>query len=144
MNHSGKSEKLFLDQIMIAGSATGAILSLEESLSFWGGVDPLSGVIIDSHHPQCGLSIRQKLLVLPGIKGSTAGSGALLECFYSGNGPSALLLCQTDTSAVIAATVYHSLTGIVIPVATISSQIAKSLDSDSHWCIDKEYLTPVK
>ena len=34
------------------GRATGAALPLRQALSFWGGVDPADGRIIDPHHPQ--------------------------------------------------------------------------------------------
>ena len=141
MNPSGKSKTLPLVRVLVEGSATAKVLVLQESLSFWGGVDPLTGNIIDSHHPQCGQSISQTLLVLPGIKGSTAGSGALLECLYSGNGPAALLLCQTDTSAIIAVTAYQALSGITIPVAEITVETAQQLKNDTKWCVEQRYLT---
>jgi cis-L-3-hydroxyproline dehydratase len=40
-------------QVIIAGTGGGKILATDEGLSFWGGVDPLTGVVIDAHHPIC-------------------------------------------------------------------------------------------
>ena len=36
---------------LVTGSAKGESLSAEVGLSFWGGVDPQTGVVIDQHHP---------------------------------------------------------------------------------------------
>ena len=44
-------------QSIIPGQAEGAVLASAEGLSFWGGVDPLTGIVIDAHHPLCGQSI---------------------------------------------------------------------------------------
>ena len=33
-----------------------------EGLSFWGGVDPITGIIIDQMHPLCGQSVVDKVL----------------------------------------------------------------------------------
>nr|WP_276206944.1 DUF126 domain-containing protein [Oceanicoccus sagamiensis] len=88
-----------------------------------------------TQRPQQGLSIKGTLLVLPGIKGSTAGPGALLECLYAGNGPAALLLCEVESSAIIAVTAYEALTEASIPVVEISTRTATALESGSYWCI---------
>ena len=39
------------------GLATGEVLVLDEPLSFWGGLDPETGTLIDAHHPQAGVSL---------------------------------------------------------------------------------------
>ena len=36
---------------LVAGEAMGELLSATVGLSFWGGVDPRTGVVIDQHHP---------------------------------------------------------------------------------------------
>lgn len=89
--------------IIVGGEAvTAEVLMLDEPLSFWGGLDPESGNIIDVHHPQYQQCIRGKILVLPGTRGSTAGPGALLEAMYQGNGPAAIVLSEPDIAAMIA------------------------------------------
>ena len=42
---------------LTGGAASGNVIFLEDGLSFWGGVDPDSGTIIDTHHPACGQSV---------------------------------------------------------------------------------------
>ena len=66
-------------QAIIAGSASGPVLASGEGLSFWGGVDPLTGIVIDAHHPLCGQSIAGKILVMPTTRGSCSGSGVMLD-----------------------------------------------------------------
>ena len=44
-------------EAVVDGAARGTVLVLGEPLSFWGGVDPATGVIVDRHHPQAGASI---------------------------------------------------------------------------------------
>jgi predicted aconitase with swiveling domain len=48
------------------GHADGAPLLLEEPLSFWGGLDPTTGRIIDRWHPQAGARVAGH--VLPGAQ----------------------------------------------------------------------------
>ncbi len=56
-------------QSILAGAAHGQVLATDEGLSFWGGVDPLSGLVIDVHHPLCGQSLAGKVLVMPTTRG---------------------------------------------------------------------------
>ena len=37
--------------VFVENAVKGKILVFQEGLSFWGGVDPDTGKIIDSHHP---------------------------------------------------------------------------------------------
>ena len=39
-------------------------------LSFWGGVSPKSGLVVDRHHPLCGESLKGKILAIPGGRGA--------------------------------------------------------------------------
>lgn len=39
---------------LVEGAAQGALLFADVGLSFWGGVDPASGEVIDRHHPLSG------------------------------------------------------------------------------------------
>lgn len=50
---------------ILAGVARGPVLATPEPLSFWGGVDPATGKIIDVHHPLHGRSIAGAVLMMP-------------------------------------------------------------------------------
>jgi uncharacterized protein len=100
------------------GSAKGAALVLSEPLSFWGGVDPANGTIIDRHHPQVGESIRGKVLVMPSGRGSSSSSSVLAETIRAGTGPAAIVLAEPDgilaLGALVASTLYAKTTPVVV------------------------------
>ena len=109
--------RLPIDQVLVAGVARGRVLQLEQPLSFWGGLDPDTGRVIDRHHPQCGSCIAGKILLMPGVRGSTAGPGALLESLYAGTGPSGILLARPEVAIVSAVTAAGFLELPLPPVA---------------------------
>lgn len=88
-------------EILVPGACEAPALVLDAPLSFWGGVDPDSGRIIDRQHPQCGELIAGRVLVLPGIRGSTAAPGALLECLAAGTGPAAVLTTRFEVVPLV-------------------------------------------
>ena len=61
--------------ILQAGQARGAILACDVGLSFWGSVNPETGLIIDALHPHYQQSITGKILMMPSSRGSCSGSG---------------------------------------------------------------------
>ena len=44
-------EDSLIGECFVAGTASGQVLYSDVPLSFWGGVDPFTGVVIDTHHP---------------------------------------------------------------------------------------------
>jgi predicted aconitase with swiveling domain len=71
-------------------------LALTAPISFWGGVDPTTGAIIDARHPERGLVITGRVLLLPGTIGSSSASAVLLELVRTGKAPAAIALPQPD------------------------------------------------
>ena len=84
-------------EILIPGSpVTGECLALTAPISFWGGVDPATGTIIDARHPQRGRNVAGTILALPGTIGSSSASAVLLELVHAGKAPVALLMDAPD------------------------------------------------
>ena len=81
---------------LTGGAASGDVIFLEHGLSFWGGVDPDSGTIIDTHHPACGQSVTGKVVAMPTSRGSCSGSGVLLELALNGLAPAALIFGEAE------------------------------------------------
>ena len=106
-------------EAVVDGTARGTVLVLGEPLSFWGGVDPATGVIVDRHHPQAGTSMTGTVLVLPGTRGSAGGSGSLAECLRLGTGPAAIVLPSANRSVVIGVLVADELYGRPVPVLVV-------------------------
>ncbi len=84
-------------EILIPGAAVAArCLALGAPISFWGGVDPGTGDIIDARHPQRGENIAGTVLALPGTIGSSSASAVLLELVHAGRAPAAILMDAPD------------------------------------------------
>jgi len=102
---------------VIHGEAQGPLLYSDTPLSFWGGVNPLSGEIIDRHHPLSGQSLQGKILALPKGRGSCTGSSVLLELILNGQGPAALVLGEPDEILILGALIAAKVFGKTLPVA---------------------------
>jgi predicted aconitase/predicted aconitase with swiveling domain len=79
------------------------LLISTEPLSFWGGIDPLSGIVIDSTHPLAGQSVTDTILCLPSGRGSCTASQVLLELILNGIAPRAIVLRDVDGLAAVGA-----------------------------------------
>lgn len=88
------------------GHAKGEVIITKDSLSFLGGVDPKTGVIIDSHHELYGKKISGKILVIPSGKGSTVGSYVIFQMAKNKTAPSAIISLKAEpiiaTGAIMA------------------------------------------
>jgi predicted aconitase with swiveling domain len=103
-------------RILIAGEAQGRVLRLQQPISFWGGVDPASGRIIDARHPDRGAEIAGRLLCLPGMIGSSSASAVLLELLRGGCAPAALILGEVDAILALGVLVAREMGYGSIPV----------------------------
>lgn len=73
------------------GVASGELLVSSESISFYGGVDPDTGVVVERGHPLEGKSVAGKILYFPRGKGSTVGSYTLYRLKKNGHAPLAMI-----------------------------------------------------
>ncbi|MDF2956594.1 MAG: Mevalonate 5-phosphate dehydratase subunit 2 [Candidatus Alkanophagales archaeon MCA70_species_1] len=85
------------------GVATGEALVTSERISFLGGLDPKSGIVIDEEHPLYGECVRDKVLVFPGGKGSTVGSYVLYLMKKYGTAPAAMVNVRSDVIVAVGA-----------------------------------------
>ncbi|KAL3929305.1 MAG: hypothetical protein SGARI_004788, partial [Bacillariaceae sp.] len=87
------------------------ILSSGTPLSFWGGIDELTGIVIDTSHPLHGKCVSGTILVLPSGRGSFTASQVLLELILNDKAPKAIILRDRDglvcVGALIAQTVFQ-------------------------------------
>jgi predicted aconitase with swiveling domain len=82
------------------GKVTGEALVTSQGISFFGGVDPESGVVVEKGHELEGQSISGKILVFPTGKGSTVGSYTLYRLKKANKAPAAIINreCETITA----------------------------------------------
>ncbi|MBA8877310.1 aconitase X swivel domain-containing protein [Phyllobacterium myrsinacearum] len=84
-------------EILVHGQPADAeALVLTAPISFWGGVNPKTGLIADVRHPQHGIAVTGKVLCLPGTIGSSSAAAVLLELVYAGLAPAAIILHEPD------------------------------------------------
>jgi predicted aconitase with swiveling domain len=110
-------------RVLVAGSAEGDALVLDQPLSFWGGVDPATGAVIDPHHPQHGERVTGRVLVMPSGRGSSSSSSVLAEAIRAGTTPAAIVLLETDPILALGAIVARELYGSTIPVVVTREPI---------------------
>ena len=84
-----------------SGQATGEALVTSMGISFFGGVDPESGVVVERGHELEGQSIASKVLVFPTGKGSTVGSYTLYRLQRGGKAPLAIINAECETITAV-------------------------------------------
>jgi uncharacterized protein len=120
---------VFEGRVLVPGEARGKLLRLEEPLSFWGGVDPTSGDIIDRHHPQVGRSVTGAIVAMPSGRGSSSSSSVLAESIRAGTGPAGILLAEDDRIVALGALVAAELYGASVPVVVGRAEDLSRLES---------------
>lgn len=103
-------------QVLAPGRAEGEALVLGEPLSFWGGLDPETGRLIDTHHPQVGASLTGRVLCMPSGRGSSSSSYVFAESIRAGTSPAAVVLAEPDAILALGAIVAAELYGVEVPV----------------------------
>ena len=106
--------------VLNPGCASGPLMALDEALSFWGGYDPSTGRILDTHHPQAGQSVSGKILVMPSSRGSAGTPAALAESLRRRVGPVGLVLTAVDVNIAVGAMVADRLYAIQTPVVAVN------------------------
>jgi len=79
---------------------SGQALVSRQGISFFGGVDPKTGVVREKGHDLCGEDISGKVLVFPKGKGSTVGSYVIYQLKKNGHAPAGII--NVETEAIIA------------------------------------------
>ena len=107
-------------RIIYKGKAEGEALVTSQPISFYGGVDPTTGVVIEKGHELQGQSVKGKMLVFPTGKGSTVGSYTLYRMKKNGTAPAGIINRECET---------------VVAVGVIISEIP---------CVDKIEISKIK
>ena len=105
-----------MNRVLVDGEATGEIFVLKRPLSFWGGYNPETGIIVDAAHPQHGESLTGRIVVMPHGRGSSSSSAVLAEALRLGTGPAAIVLGESDQIVTTGVVVARMLYGVECPV----------------------------
>ncbi len=120
--------------VLFTGNAKADVLRLDAPISFWGGVDPVTSKIVLANHPQLGLPVANKILVIPQLVGSSSSSAVMLELVYKKMAPQALVLCRRDAILPIGVLVAQQMDWPTIPVVVLADA---PFQSGEHLQIDE-------
>jgi len=79
------------------GKASGEAIVSRAPMSFYGGIDPKTGIVIEKGHELEGQSVKGRILVFPQGKGSTVGSYVIYGLKRNGVAPAAIVNKETET-----------------------------------------------
>jgi predicted aconitase with swiveling domain len=115
---------------LVSGETNGKAVVLAEPLSLWGGFDLESGAVLDINHPQHGVVLSGRVLVMPGGRGSSSSSSILLESARRAIHPRAIILAEPDPILVIGALLAEDLYGVKLPLVLLSGDDLSRLRND--------------
>jgi predicted aconitase with swiveling domain len=90
-------------RIIYKGKAEGEALVTSMPISFYGGVDPNTGIVLEKGHELQGQSVKGKILVFPQGKGSTVGSYTLYRMKKNGTAPAGMINRESETIVAVGA-----------------------------------------
>ena len=123
---------------VIAGSAEGIALVSGEPLSFWGGLSPRTGEIIDRRHDRSGAVVTGRVFVFPRGKGSSTSSAILLESIRAGTAPAAIINQSTDPILALGAIVADELYHRSVPIVVLPEDAFAAIQDGDHVAIEPD------
>jgi hypothetical protein len=93
---------------VVGGCAEGEALVTRDTISGWGGIDPMTGTVIETHHELRGVSFKDKILVFPGAKGSSGWSAAFHLARLAGCAPQAMIFTIMTAKIALGAVVMRA------------------------------------
>ena len=112
------------------GKAEGEALVTNQPISFYGGVDPDTGTVIEKGHELKGQSVKGKILVFPTGKGSTVGSYTLYRMKKDGTAPAGIVNKECETVVAVGAIISEIPCVDKIDVAKIKTGDRIGIEND--------------
>ena len=116
---------------IFGGKARGSAMVSREAVSFFGGVNPDTGVIEEEGHPLEGKSVSGRVLVFPHGKGSTVGSYTLYRMMKTGTAPIAILNRECETIVAVGAIIAEIPCVDQIDIDQIPDDAVLLIDADN-------------
>ena len=112
------------------GTAEGQALVTSLGISFFGGVDPDTGIVVEKGHQLEGQSISGKVLVFPTGKGSTVGSYTLYRLKMNGVAPAAIVNAQCETITAVGCIIAEIPCVDQIPIEQLTTGAIVQIDGE--------------
>jgi len=116
---------------IVPGKAKGIALVSAKPISFLGGVDPETGVVIEREHDLYGKSIKDSILCFPSGHGSTVGSFVLYSLAKRGLAPRAIINTVADPVVIVGAIIANIPMVDEIDITKISTGDIVEIDGES-------------
>jgi len=137
------SQRRFQGQVLNPGQITADALVLDAPVSFWGGFDPVTGEIIDQRHPQGGMRLTDKIVVVVEARGSAGTPAGIAESIRTGVGPVGIVLRKPDVNISVGAAVAAQLYDIHVPVVCLERSDYALIGSSRRIGIDKDGVVTI-
>ena len=95
---------------VVGGTAEGEALVTRQTISTWGGVDAVKGIITERRHELRDQSFAGKVLVFPSAKGSSGWSTVAQVIRLAGKAPKAMIIGKVNSLTAIGAVVMRAPT----------------------------------
>jgi len=118
-------------RIIFKGKIEAEALTTIMPISFYGGVDPNTGIVIEKGHELQGISVKNKILVFPQGKGSTVGSYTLYRMKKNGTAPAAIINKESETIVAVGAIISEIPTIDKIDVTKIKTGNKIKVENDT-------------
>ena len=128
-------ERTLIGRPIVPGSAEGTALVSREPLSFWGGVCPKTGEVIDRRHELSGENVAGKVFVFPTGRGSSTSSAVLMQSIKAGVAPAAIINLSVDSILALGSIVSDELYHQTVPIVVLSNEDFSSIKQDDHLVI---------
>jgi uncharacterized protein len=112
------------------GTAQGEAMVTTQAISFFGGIDPETGVVVERGHELEGQCISGKVLVFPTGKGSTVGSYTLYRLKHNGHAPLAILNAECETITAVGCIIAEIVCVDQLPIQQILSGSQVLIEGD--------------
>ena len=112
---------------VVEGVAEGEAFVTSQTISGFGGIDPMTGKITERRHEKVGQSFAGKVLVFRGAKGSSGWASNFQTARLAGAGPVAVIFNELTTKMALGAVVMR------VPAMTDLDQDPLEVIQDGDW-----------
>ncbi len=132
------TERILVGRVVVAGSAQGSALVSKEPLTYWGGLSPHTGEIIDRRQQRSGANVSGRIFVFPRGKGSSTSSATLMESIKNDVAPAAIINLKVDPILALGSIVSDELYNRAMPIVVLDEKDFNSIKEDDYLSIEPD------
>jgi predicted aconitase with swiveling domain len=127
MNTGDDDTLVLTGRSVVDGVAEGEAFVTTQTISGFGGIDPMTGTITERRHEMVGKSFAGKVLVFRGAKGSSGWASNFQTARLAGAGPVAVIFNELTTKMALGAVVMR------VPAMTDLDQNPLEVIRNGDW-----------